>query len=164
MKRDDGDHVTIWVDRDFVEESEGLVRRQGVRPNGDEYRTSISRHNCDRITRVNHTGPNSPTTGGLQAIERWTRANRGGWVIRAAWKTLIIGGSNTGNNAAYRVHQTADRQSGTVIGTEDVQHDMEWTNGRAREFTGGWRARSKGTMRCAYLDSEYDIVKTSTRI
>jgi hypothetical protein len=84
---------------------------------------------------------------------QWARAHRGGsWPVRSNWENLV-----------YKARKVSG--SNTVIGTQDVRNDADWTQNRAREFSGrGWRASSKGGETCV-LNSRinYEIVRTDLR-
>lgn len=171
LKRDDGDHVTVWVDRRFIEheddeeDDESLAKRQtDIRlANGSGFKNDIFSDRCHHHKRQDHTGPNGPTTGGVQAIYQWARAHSGGTfpvTTSTTWKNLIVAGSNGGTNALYRARTTGGSQ-GTLIGTADVRNDADWTQNKARNFGGKWRASSKGGETCAYgLRLNYELIKT----
>ena len=81
-----------------------------------------------------------------------------------SWENLVIAGSNKGANAVYKARRVSGL-GGARIGTQDVRNDADWTQNRAREFSGrGWRASSKGGETCV-LNSRinYEIVKTDLR-
>ncbi|RGP81365.1 hypothetical protein FLONG3_509 [Fusarium longipes] len=164
FKRDDGDHIIIWVARSFEEhEDETLTKRQGARPGRESnYRTSPNSDYCNSHKRQNHAGPNGPYSGGVQAMYRWANSNRGVWPVMSDWENLMIAGSNSGANAVYRARTLSS--IGTGIGTMDVRNDADWTQYRAREFSGrGWRASSKGGESCNRVRINYEIVKTDLR-
>ncbi|CEI70332.1 hypothetical protein FVEN_g1152 [Fusarium venenatum] len=168
FKRDDGDHIVVWVARDFVEhQDKGVSKRQTARP-GDKsgfYRDFISDY-CRDHKRQNHAGPNGPYSGGVQAMYDWARGHAGGsWPLDITWKNLVLAGSNKGANAIYRA-KTVSGPRETSIGTQDVRNDADWTRNRAQQFSGrGWRASSKGGETCL-LNSRinYEIIKTDYRL
>lgn len=170
LKRHDGDHVTIWIDRDFIEErdegesEESLARRQSVRiAKTGRFDTDGVSDYCRDHKRQDHTGPNGPTSGGVQAMYRWARGHSGGLfkVVNKDWQNLIVAGSNKGANALYR----ARRKDGpdTLLGTMDLRNDADWTQNRARSFNGVWRASSKGGETCwnwAQTRLNYELIRT----
>ena len=168
FKRDDGDHIVVWVARSFTETEDepGLTKRQGARPGRESsFRDDFVSDYCRSHKRQNHAGPNGPYSGGVQAMYRWARGHSGGsWPLGKSWENLVIAGSNKGANAVYKA-RVVSGSSGTSIGTMDVRNDADWTQNRAREFSGrGWRASSKGGETCL-LNSRinYEIVKTDLR-
>lgn len=169
FKRADGDHVIIWVARSFIdhqEEQGSLDKRQGARPGRESGFNSDALFSdlCHDHRRQNHAGPNGPYSGGVQAMYRWARAHRGGaWPVRSNWENLVIAGSNNGANAVYKARVV--RGGSSSIGTQDVRNDADWTQNRAREFSGrGWRASSKGGETCALGQRiNYEIVRTDLR-
>lgn len=166
FKRDDGDHIVIWVARSFLEHQDGsLMKRQQARPGKDTYYTKypVSDY-CGNHRRQNHAGPNGPYSGGVQAMYRWANSNRGYFSIGGSWDTLMIAGSNTGANAVYKA-KTKNGSGGTTVGTMDVRNDADWTQNRAAEFSGrGWRASSKGGEDCNSKRILYEIVRSDYRV
>jgi hypothetical protein len=171
VKRDDGDHVVVWVARDFVEDRnvaddrQGFSKRQGARP-GDKsgFGADTASDYCRDHKRQDHTGPNGPYSGGVQAMYRWARGHPGGsWPLGSSWKNLVLAGSNKGANAIYKAKMVSGGD--TWIGTQDVRNDADWTQKRAREFSGrGWRASSKGGETCVLWSRiNYEIVRTDYR-
>ncbi|KAM0332092.1 hypothetical protein ACHAQA_002364 [Verticillium albo-atrum] len=187
MKRDDGDHVTIWVTRDYVEhdddsndstevveideddedvDEEDLTKRQSARVGKDVFfhRGSLGGKTCMKHKRQNHTGPNGPMLGGVQAIYRWGDREAGSFMLHSRWQNLVIAGSNKGANALYR----ARRASGFPelhIGSRDIRNDADWTQNRARKFNGVWRASSKGGETCQLLmRANYELIRTKYNV
>ncbi|KAL9950164.1 hypothetical protein D7B24_008663 [Verticillium nonalfalfae] len=184
MKRDDGDHVTIWVARDYIAhdddendsteavnddedvDEEGLTKRQSVRVGKEVFfhRGSLGGKTCMKHKRQNHTGPNGPTSGGVQAIYRWGDREAGSFMLHSRWQNLVIAGSNKGANALYR----ARRASGFPelhIGSRDIRNDADWTQKRARSFNGVWRASSKGGETCQLLmRANYELIRTKYNV
>ncbi|GJC99158.1 hypothetical protein CH63R_11223 [Colletotrichum higginsianum IMI 349063] len=159
-KRDDGDDITIWFDNGFPEvegpQEHPLSKRQRARLWWSHHYSASGggiSDMCRQHDRKDWTSSNSPYTGGVRAIAEWARDNKGyfiwgdiggGWV----WRTVLIGGSNSGRNARYR-GQVTDPGIATraFVGTDDVKDDADWTHDRGRDFsssTGGWRAASYG--------------------
>ena len=166
FKRDDGDHIVIWVARTFLEHQDGtLMKRQQARPgkNGHYEDTHASDH-CHSHKRKNHAGPNGPYSGGVQAMYRWANSHSGTFIVLGNWENLMIAGSNTGANAVYRA-KTMSGSGGTGIGTMDVRNDADWTQYRAIEFSGRWRASSKGEESCkGSTRILYEIVRSDYRV
>ncbi|RBR26388.1 uncharacterized protein FIESC28_00793 [Fusarium coffeatum] len=166
FKRDDGDHVVVWVARSFTEEEPSLTKRQGARPGRESgFGTDSASDYCRDHKRQNHAGPNGPYSGGVQAMYRWARGHRGGsWPLGKSWENLVIAGSNKGANAVYKARRVSGL-GGARIGTMDVRNDADWTQNRAREFSGrGWRASSKGGETCVINSRiNYEIVRTDLR-
>ena len=165
FKRDDGDHIVVWVARSFTEDEPSLAKRQGARPGRESgFTNSPISDYCRSHKRQNHAGPNGPYSGGVQAMYRWARGHRGGrWDIDRNWENLVIAGSNKGANAVYKARVVDDTVAS--IGTMDVRNDADWTQNRAREFSGrGWRASSKGGETCGLNTRiNYEIVRTDLR-
>ena len=168
FKRDDGDHIVIWVARSFSEHQDGtLMKRQQARPGKNGYYTEYAVSDyCRRHSRQNHAGPNGPYSGGVQAMYNWANSHRGYFVVQSSWENLMIAGSNTGANAVYRA-KTKNGRDGTIVGTMDVRNDADWTQNRAMEFSGrGWRASSKGGEDCSGSGIRilYEIVRSDYRV
>ncbi|CAF3590216.1 hypothetical protein SNK03_012905 [Fusarium graminearum] len=167
IKRDDGDHIVVWVARDFIEanDEQGVSKRQSARPGTKSDFTSDNKADyCRDHTRHDQTGPNGPYSGGVQAMYDWARNHSGGrWPLTSSWKNLVLAGSNSGANALYKAKTTGGE---TNIGTKDVRNDADWTRNRAREFSGrGWRASSKGGETCGLqVRINYEIVKTDYKL
>lgn len=174
QKRHDGDHVTIWIDRSFIEgdvvegPEDNLSKRQKTRipqPN-TFYRGTSDR--CIDHKRQDHTGPNeSPMSGGVQAIYRWGRDTEGSFDLpNKSWRTMIIGGSNSGANALYKARRKDGPNS--YLGSHDVRNDADWTQKRAKKYSGVWRARSKGGQNCirglGVTRVLYEFEKTSIKV
>lgn len=166
FKRDDGDHIVVWVARSFTEEDPSLTKRQGARPGRESgFQNSPFSDYCRSHKRQNHAGPNGPYSGGVQAIYRWARGHSGGeWNVNKNWENLVIAGSNKGANAVYKARVVSGLNP-TATGTMDVRNDADWTQNRAREFSGrGWRASSKGGETCGLNTRiNYEIVRTDLR-
>ncbi|RBQ80112.1 hypothetical protein FVER14953_21714 [Fusarium verticillioides] len=166
FKRDDGDHIVVWVARSFTEyPDETLTKRQGARPGRESgYHSGADSDYCGKHKRQNLAGPNGPYSGGVQAMYRWANSHSGNWVVGADWSNLMIAGSNKGANAVYRAKSVHGYN--TVIGTKDVRNDADWTQKRALKINGGrgWRASSKGGEDCnAGWRINYEIVRTDLR-
>lgn len=163
IKRDDGDHFTIWVDNRFADvegpQESPHAKRQSARlwPGSRFVSAPGVNDYCNQHDRKDWTSSNSPTTGGIIAMSRWADNNDGyfpwgdndgGW----GWRTVLIGGSNGGANARYRA-QMSNRATGQVrssIGTRDVHNDAEWTLSRGQNYNGNWRASSYGWETCGW--------------
>ncbi|EKJ77350.1 hypothetical protein FPSE_02428 [Fusarium pseudograminearum CS3096] len=167
LKRDDGDHVVVWVARDFIEanDGQGVSKRQTARPgtNSNFQNDAISDY-CRDHKRQNHAGPNGPFSGGVKAMYGWARGHSGGsWPVGSGWKNLVLAGSNSGANALYRARVTSGDV--THVGTQDVRNDADWTQQRAQKFNGQWRASSKGGETCSTNDRiNYEIIRTDYRL
>ena len=167
FKRDDGDHIVIWVARSFSEHQDGtLMKRQQARPGKNTYyrETGIA-DLCSGHRRQNHAGPNGPYSGGVQAMYRWANSHKGSFSVSGSWENLMIAGSNTGANAVYKA-KTKDGRGSTIVGTMDVRNDADWTQYRAIEFSGRWRASSKGGEDCqgSGIRILYEIVRSDYRV
>ncbi|RFN49092.1 hypothetical protein FIE12Z_6733 [Fusarium flagelliforme] len=144
FKRDDGDHIIVWVARSFIETEDepGLTKRQDARPGRESgFTNSPISDYCRDHKRQNHAGPNGPYSGGVQAMYRWARGHRGGrWDIDRNWENLVIAGSNNGANAVYKARVIDDTVAS--IGTMDVRNDADWTQNRAPPLK-AWTLRDK---------------------
>ncbi|KAF4998052.1 hypothetical protein FDECE_11904 [Fusarium decemcellulare] len=178
IKRDDGDHFTVWVDKGFSpiespEEAPGKVKRQSARLASGARFTSNPSHRdyCKEHDRHDITSASSPTTGGVEAIYRWARDHDGyfhyGSDTTLGWRDLVVGGSNGGSNARYRARFIDANGSTFRIGSYDVRNDADWTRHRAKQFSGKWRAASYGWETCLYggngrgARANYEIVTYS---
>lgn len=183
VKRHDGDDVTVWVDNNY-EEPEGpentLSKRQTAHlwPSA-HFRDSPSGHNCRRAERFDITSATSPFTGGVLAMAAWAREHRGYFLIGTypdgyqfgpgaggwGWRTILIGGSNSGRNARYRMAVGDPRgYNYNWVSTPDIVDDLNWTHDRRRVFNGQWRAASHGNQWCGLAGSgsgvwqEFEII------
>lgn len=183
IKRDDGDHITIWIDNGFVEVNddeadEDLAKRQNVRiAPGAQYKNSLARDWCADHIRNDHTGPNGPFSGGVQAIYRWAGGRDGYFSFGdesysdqpGTWRDFIIAGSNSGANAVYKARLTGKPHPNwheRGVGTFDIRDDADWTQHKARKFGSSYRASSRGEERCGMPGEGrrrvlYEILRTS---
>ncbi|KAF4345165.1 hypothetical protein FBEOM_871 [Fusarium beomiforme] len=160
FKRNDGDHITIWVDRGYVEEDEDSeagfkhAKRQSTRlVGGSRYHGSDQYDTCYSHDRKDATVSISPFTGGIVSIRDWAAGRKGyfpfGGTHPVGWRSLLVAGSNSGANALYRARvQEGSISVHTGIGTEDVRDDAAWTNERRKLFNGRYRAASYGWETC----------------
>jgi hypothetical protein len=178
IRREDGDHIIIWVDNRFVTEGEldavhgaekneeNLVERQSTRIGKEaEFEKWWISDWCRDHKRQDHTGPNGPYSGGVQAMYRWARAHGGGFfnVVGQDWQNLVIAGSNSGANALYRARSV--RSTTGRLGTMDLRNDADWTQNRARKFGSSWRASSKGGETCDInVRLNYEIIRTKYKV
>jgi hypothetical protein len=119
--------------------------------------------NCRDPQRWDITSATSPYTGGIHAIRDWTQNNvgkfgmgtnpetnevygpGGGW----GWRTILVGGSNSGRNARYRMAVfDANIQYFGLVHNPEVRADCDWTLDRRRSFNGRWRAAAHGRQYC----------------
>lgn len=172
IKRADGDDYTVWVHRSFVEvelpEDGGLEKRQSARLDHSsfvKFHKSPDTDRCGTNTWYGHTGPSSPTTGGPHAIVRWANSNPSYFEIPredardVRWHTLVIGGSNTGNNARFSVKRLAADSTWTVfIGSDDIRYQTSKAiTDYQRQFAdGSWRVEASGGGRCDYYRGPAD--------
>ncbi|KAK0382730.1 hypothetical protein NLU13_9826 [Sarocladium strictum] len=180
-RRNDGDHVTIWVNRSFrpTEESEVDLEARGVRlvaNKGGSGDTDACKHSSFRT----RTGPNGPFTGGLLQLSQWGNDNRGSFLTsNNDWTDLVIAGSNSGSNAKFAARSKAAGNFISRVGTFDIR-DLARDTERMfkQQFDGRWRAAGEGTMPCATntfpwnspiniigdRDMDWSILGTSTRV
>lgn len=175
VKRDDGDHVIIWVDNNFnetlpdeTEDEQGISKRQSVRLGKDSRffggAGAISDW-CRGHDRTDWTSSSAPYSGGVQAMYRWARAHRGGnWPVPSgSWRNLVVAGSNSGANALYKVY--GRDWPDTKIGTMDVRNDADWTQKKARKFGNSWRAASHGAQTCGvHFRVRYQLLRTKYNV
>ncbi len=120
IKRDDGDHVTIWVAKSYNESSQEqddpdkdvldpkLAARSKLKiGSADVWSSTPVTSQCDmsRTSYIGYTGPNAPFTGGVDAIVRWGN-NCGGWWWLGGHnvvQNLIVAGSASGFNVRFTV-------------------------------------------------------------
>lgn len=158
IKRDDGDHVTIWVANDYIEgeavpESAKAEKRQSLRvgSQGSWYPNSSDRSFCKWETYVGDTGPNAPFTGGANAIVNWANGRNGYWTFihpegPKPHRNLVVAGSDRGFNMRFTVQQRASVKRGDIafIGVGDVGHVTRTARNRFQRNLGGMRVRARG--------------------
>ncbi|KAL2214747.1 hypothetical protein CC79DRAFT_1363494 [Sarocladium strictum] len=177
VKRDDGDHVTIWVHNSFeegetVEELPAGLDSGAVEVAGDDasdtklakrQKTAIKNewegvlrgHECwwDKTIYHDDTGPTAPYTGGLNAVVSWGRNRKGGWWVRSTRdRDLIVAGSNSGANMRFHARSESNLASNIAahIGAQDVGTIVERARNRYQRNTGGgMRVRANGWAFCA---------------
>lgn len=194
VKRSDGDDVTIWVHNSYEEaelespEENPKSKRQTAKLHGGagaaNWRNFPDYKNC-RPTQYNDiTSSTSPYTGGIHAIRDWTRDNvgyfllgkhpetgevwgpDGGW----GWRTVLVGGSNSGRNARFRFHAfDPNFQYFGIVGNPDVEDACNWTLDHRREYNGRWRAAAAGFQYCGPPGSrgtgvEWQIISWDQRV
>ncbi|KAL2206958.1 hypothetical protein CC79DRAFT_909506 [Sarocladium strictum] len=169
VKRSDGDDITIWVHNSF-EEPEGPENTPSKRQSAHlwpsaHFASFRSFRNCDSNTRWDITSATSPFTGGIVAMRDWVASRDGYFLIGTnpetnyqwgpgaggwGWRTILIGGSNSGRNARYRMAiKTPGRGNWyTWVDNRDIELDLNWTHDRRRQFDGRWRAASHGEQWC----------------
>lgn len=171
IKREDGDHINIWVHRSFVEDDEeeeqGLAKRQqkvrlGYNVNFDAGRDS---DRCNDHSRDVKTNQGSPFTGGVGAMFQWAHERNGAFFVGpgGAWQPLVVAGSNSGANAVHRVQAVSGGDS-FYVGTKDVRNDADWTRNHAIQFNGRWRASSTGRETCSGNRVRYQVVQTDESV
>ncbi|KAH7304022.1 hypothetical protein B0I35DRAFT_484700 [Stachybotrys elegans] len=176
IKRDDGDHITIWVDNGFEENvgpKEGsLDKRQKAGLYRAAHFHDTPNDECREHRRFDWTSKNAPTTGGIIALRQWAWDHYGafGWGEAyggSAWRNVLVAGSNAGTNACYRARVDRwERHSVNVrIGTADVAADADFTMSLARNYDGKWRASSYGYETCGGpgqggTDMKYEVRRT----
>lgn len=166
IKRDDGDHVTIWLHNSYVEhgheESEAdtdgssveLTKRQSYRiTSTGSWDGNRRNRECllDRTTYTGDTGPNAPYTGGANAIIGWSNNCSGGWrVSTTSRRDLIVAGSNSGFNMRFTVAGTRsiDLSVTANIGCRDVGIITRNARDRFQRQRNGWRVRARGQAQC----------------
>lgn len=166
IKRDDGDHINIWVDRRFIEREEDepdLAKRIKLRlGKGANFLTTAASDRCGSHSRDDKTGPNAPYTGGVKAIFNWANNHSGGLFIVGSggeWNNLVVAGSNSGANALYRVN-TVNSNNNCQVGTKDIRNDADWTKNRERKFGSSYRASSTGRETCTGTRTRYQVIRT----
>lgn len=177
VKRNNGDHVTIWVHNSFEEggpEEEmsasldssadelsdkeapdtSLVKRQKTAVKGS-WSGPLRGHECwwDKTTYHDDTGPTAPYTGGLNAVVSWGRNRKGGWWVKSTTdRDLIVAGSNSGANMRFHARSEHNLASNVAahIGAQDVGTIVERARNRyQRNVGGGMRVRANGWAYCA---------------
>ncbi|OBT90314.1 hypothetical protein VE02_03316 [Pseudogymnoascus sp. 03VT05] len=157
LKRDDGDHITIWVDNSYasiegpLEEAVNVSKRQSARLAGNSNYYYTGESNCRKHDMRFLTGKQSPFSGGALALARWGENHKGRWVFtnNNTWKTLAIGGSNAGHNAQYRADNLEKVYGAdTSVGTYDMGYNARHTYDEYRREMekGVWRAAGYGWM------------------
>lgn len=170
MKRDDGDHVTIWVSNNYTEgEAEAttevaagpLEKRQKANVwNADHYYTATCLGNslncCSSGTHRGDTGPNAPYTGGAHAIISWGNSCRGKWIFWGGpvdhgvrYRNLIVAGTNSGANMRFTIGQRSiEGNLFAEIGCKDVRDMTRVSLERYQQDRNGWRLRALGSFGC----------------
>ncbi|KAI9150706.1 hypothetical protein HJFPF1_10482 [Paramyrothecium foliicola] len=151
VRRDDGDHVTIWVARSFtsLDESPEHLEERGVRT-GSQWLGRGSPDLCGHSSFRQTTNPNSPFTGGILEMSTWGNNNRGEFMLpESGWSDLIITGSNSGANARFSTSGSSSGNSITYVGSYDIRDLSRDTEARyRREYNGRSRAGADGSMGC----------------
>lgn len=170
IKREDGDHINIWVNRRFVDSIENpqdterdLDKRQSLRlAENVIFRPGTSPQWCDSPERYDTTGSDSPFTGGLNAMLQWADTNSGSFYVRTGyeWWNMVVAGSNSGANALYRVHRIDYMGQEFYLGTDDFRKDVSWTGDRQRQYGSSWRASSTGQGTCTFGKLRYELTRT----
>lgn len=166
VKRDDGDHVTIWVDNSYVEPGDDeldaddsntdvsdveLARRQSLRILSVFSSGAATKEWCHGDSYVQDTGANAPFTGGANAIISWSNSCSGGWRAGIAEvRDLIVAGSNKGSNMHFRIEArwTIDGTVWSSIGCRDVGRFTRNARDLFQKNIGGWRVRARGEAYC----------------
>lgn len=175
IKRDDGDHITIWVANSYNEfeeensgtddlDADGLDADDSVADDSDveltkrKYRvgkvswgTSGKNRNCYRTSYIGDTGPHAPFTGGANAIMDWGHSNcKGGWGLMQKRNDLIVAGSNSGYNIRFTTEMTMSLGFGVAgnFGCHDVGLITRTSRDRFQQNHGGWRVRARGETSC----------------
>lgn len=152
IKRADGDDTTIWVHNSYVEEAEGVEKRQTKL-----WHTGLSSgrtDNCGHSSFVGDTGPGAPFTGGIQHMARWGASANGNFFVNGSqsrtWWILVVAGSNSGANASFQARASIANVGWYIhVGARDVGDLSRDTNNMfARKFGNSWRARARGHMEC----------------
>lgn len=178
IKRDDGDHITIWVAKSFNERDEeaeedvkeeveddddsdaALEKRQRVNIwNTDRYTSSSGTDAyCQSSTYIDDTGPNAPFTGGANAIINWGNSCNGGfWRLNGLSQgqnlNLVVAGSNSGYNMRFTLgmRHTLNAVTTARIGCRDVGIITRSARvGFQQNINGGWRVRARGGVVCRF--------------
>ncbi|KAL2204870.1 hypothetical protein CC79DRAFT_1370687 [Sarocladium strictum] len=163
IKRDDGEHVTVWVHNSYDEEDDTdvaddlevhLAKRQSVRPNSS-FDNRAGRNSCqmNNAAYTGDTGPGAPFTGGAAAIVNWSSGCRGRWFISgsAVNQDLLVAGSNSGGNMRFtiRVDENINAATWREFGCGDVGNLVRTSRERfQRVYNGRERVRARGTVPC----------------
>lgn len=162
IKRDDGDHITIWVDNSFIEHDDeedsetddssvDLTKRQSYRIGTNQWNSNRRNKECFNTKYVGDTGPHAPFTGGANAIINWGNSNcKGSWFLIQQRNNLIVAGSNSGFNLRFTAELTSSLGHGVVgyIGCRDVGSITHTARDRYQQNHGGWRVRARGQTQC----------------
>ncbi|KAF5984973.1 hypothetical protein FCOIX_2316 [Fusarium coicis] len=164
IKRDDGDHVTIWVDNSYdesepsepdIDDSDAwLAKRQKHRVVNNSWKTVGKSKWCrlSRATYVGNTGPGAPTTGGPNAVINWSKSCKGNWrVDNRSQRDLVVAGSNGGANMRFKFAGKRDIALNVDgrIGCKDVGILTETSRDRfQKQFSGKWRVSARGDVNC----------------
>lgn len=159
IKRDDGDHVTIWVANSYTEHEEEdadnsgvqLTKRQGYRIGQNQWNSNRRNSECFSTSYIGDTGPHAPFTGGAIAIANWGNSNcKGSWFLIRSRNDLIVAGSNSGFNMRFTAELTSELGHGVVgyIGCRDVGTITRTARDRYEQNHGGWRVRARGSTLC----------------
>lgn len=163
FKRDDGDHVTIWIDNSFIPEDSEVDERDidaAVKLAGVEKRqarplrgliTGGCSDCCGDSTFNSRTDGNGPFTGGVERLINWGNSNRGSFQIRQLedenFKGLIVAGTNSGANLRFRARRWRDIPA--WIGTTDITDLTRDSRHKfQRNINGRWRFGANGYMFC----------------
>lgn len=183
MKRDDGNHVTFWVNRSFMTEEDAeaaseLEARQTTRKGAGAVFTSTPgasfRDQCNNHKRSTDgvLTAAAPAASNVNHIYMWAHRNDGFFEItmknrqnKNNWQNLVVSGTNDGQNALYRAamkgNPSRDRD---WIGSFDVRNDADWTFARYKHINNNYRAASHGGQDCVNVRVLYEIIRTKYNV
>jgi len=162
--------MTIWVSNTFDDmeledidtDTSGELNTRQLAARPMKWRKALAHFaswhtNCQDVTYVGLTNPSAPYTGGVLEMMRFTDRPRGGWYIPQSgrdgieardWSDLI-GGSNSGVNAVFKVNPLEKTQRSGEIYALDVRRILIHVHDRYRRKYGqSWRVSAKGKMMC----------------
>ena len=160
IKRDDGDHLTVWVHNSYEESTiaEPQPNKRKVKVIEELHGTSNA-DKCGHSTIVPDNGPHAPFVGGVTMIQDWAADRVGSFIFRhqnTEWTSLVVAGSNSGSNAHFRGRNVYNVR--TWLGTHDI-HNLcrDSIKEHKKSYDGRWRVRTHGRMRCDSMDPTCDL-------
>lgn len=176
VKRDDGDHVTIWVAHNYIEGDDEdpdevdstLEKRQKHKLQSTSKYSTTLEEDAGFCTPSGHwlargktwhkgdTGPNAPFTGGANAIIKWGGScKRGRWWFsgrdnRGDRLNLVVAGSNSGFNMRFTVEVPTmhHKLDESHIGCRDVGMMTQTARNAHQKNRNGMRLRAYGGFTC----------------
>ncbi|KAH7362249.1 hypothetical protein B0T11DRAFT_297706 [Plectosphaerella cucumerina] len=168
IRRDNGDDITIWVHRSFVEERDpslsGPLTERQVRP-WDKFRPSTypwsPRLSCTYYTHVDKTNSTSPLADSAAYLATWAKNTNGmfaavsyttpqGVIVWDTWSDFVVAGTNSGGNAVFSVGfpgstrgQTAAVLTANIFDLVDHSHTHF-----KRKYGSTWRVEAEGKATC----------------
>lgn len=167
IRRDDGDDITIWVHRSFVEERDtsltGTLAGRQARPWGS-FQPSDKPWGphlaCRGYSHVDKTNSSSPYAESAEYLATWAKNTNGHFtagplftgqgLVYDAWTDFVVAGTNSGGNAVFSVGfpgSTTFRSARmSTVNIFDLV-DYSLTHFK-RKYGSTWRVEAQGNAYC----------------